>query len=533
MRNKNARLHLKGRIFMTNVTDVLTLSKPGESSRMPSDKNGGANVAGTGAHSVQIWWKGDPGVEYFTIKFPNEEIMRKWAEGLQTQRKENGPRVSAGPDGIAHEFTWTRDQAGNLENPYLQQQDDDDDDEYGPATAPAQFPVPSQPVLMPRTSSSSSLRQRSATNESTQSLAGMVRAAPPRFPMPLSGAPLTLQTQPSSAVSPGSRVADSYFSPVDNSPASSRTSNASGLFSNFPPSKVGTPQPGWDENNRYTAPAMPRAPSRDENSPNPMAMNGRNPRGPSLPAMATQHSAAQQQRSRSYSTPDINVPGGVRQRQASQGGGVPAVPGIPSHLHDNSIPRSQTSSPRNDLPVRTSTQSPGAQQRMHQHSGSLGGQMGQFPAQPLYPRGSQPPPPPGAANPMRVDAAAANARAVSGGPATASLTSPPVASPETPFPTQLKVKVNLDSGNYVTLVVAFNISYQSLIDRIDAKLSRFTSNSIGKGVLKLQYRDEDGDYIVIQSDDDIQIAFMEWREGMRSMYSGGVGEIDLYCIGDA
>ena len=29
MRNKNAKLHLKGRIFMTNVTDVVTLSKPG------------------------------------------------------------------------------------------------------------------------------------------------------------------------------------------------------------------------------------------------------------------------------------------------------------------------------------------------------------------------------------------------------------------------------------------------------------------------------------------------------------------------
>lgn len=29
IRNKNAKLHMKGRIFMTNVTDVVTLSKPG------------------------------------------------------------------------------------------------------------------------------------------------------------------------------------------------------------------------------------------------------------------------------------------------------------------------------------------------------------------------------------------------------------------------------------------------------------------------------------------------------------------------
>lgn len=30
MRNKNAKLHLKGRIFMTNVTDILSMSKPGK-----------------------------------------------------------------------------------------------------------------------------------------------------------------------------------------------------------------------------------------------------------------------------------------------------------------------------------------------------------------------------------------------------------------------------------------------------------------------------------------------------------------------
>ncbi|UZP36514.1 hypothetical protein NXS19_004330 [Fusarium pseudograminearum] len=105
-------------------------------------------------------------------------------------------------------------------------------------------------------------------------------------------------------------------------------------------------------------------------------------------------------------------------------------------------------------------------------------------------------------------------------------------SPEIPLPTQLKVRVNCESGNYVTLVVAFNITYQSLVDRIDAKLARFTTSSISKSMLKLRYRDEDGDYVAIEGDDDIQIAFMEWREGVRNMYSGGVGEIELFCVGD-
>lgn len=111
----------------------------------------------------------------------------------------------------------------------------------------------------------------------------------------------------------------------------------------------------------------------------------------------------------------------------------------------------------------------------------------------------------------------------------------PLASPtpnDGPFQSQLKVKVNCDSGNYVTLVAAFNITYQSLTDRIDAKLSRFTESSIGNGGLRLRYRDEDGDFVNIESDEDIQIAFSDWRENIRSLYNGGMGEIELYCAGD-
>lgn len=515
VRNKNAKLHLKGRIFMTNVTDIVTLSKPG-------------------SYSVQVWWKGDPGVENFTIKFVNEETMKKWAAGLEMQRKEYAPRHSTGPDGIASDFAWTRDHAGGLENPYLHQ---DDDEDYGPLTAPAQFPMPGQ--SLPRTASSSNLRQRSATGDSTQSLAGIVRAPPPRFPLPLPPPPLSLQTQGNGAPSPGARGGDSYFSPIAESPASSRTSAASGFSGAYSFPKSGTPQPGWDDNNRYTASAMPRAPSRDGSSPNSHA---RNPRGPSLPALATQsQSAAQQQRSRSYSTPDVNATGIPRQRQPSQGH-IPAVSGIPQHLHparDGSIPRSQTGSPRGDLPIQTSTQSPGAQrERMHKHSGSLGGTMTHFPAQPVYQRQTTPIPPPGG-NTLRVDSTAANSQTVSPALGTSSMAPQSafsvvssVVSSDMLLPTQLKVRVNCDIGNYVTLVVPFNITYQSLIDRIDAKLARFTNSSIGNCMLKLRYRDEDGDFVTIESDDDIQIAFTEWREGVRTMYSGGVGVIELFCVGE-
>lgn len=458
-------------------------------------------------------------------------MMRKWAASLETQRKDNVPRSSLSVDAVPQDFTWTRDHAGGLENPYLQQ-DDDDDEEYGPATAPAQFPVPPQSSSFSRTSSSSNVRQRSLTGESAQSLVGVARAPPPRFPMP-PPAPLSLQTQSNGAPSPGSRGGDSYFSPIADSPNSSRASGASGVFPGppyqFP--KNGS-QSGWDDNTRYTAPAMPRAPSRDGTPPNSYGINGRTTRGPSLPAMSTHghsysHSqgSVQQQRSRSYSTPDAH-PGLPRQRQPSQGN-VPAVPGIPQHLHDSNASRSQTSSPRNDLPIRSNNDSPGASRHhMHKHSGSLGGTMSQFPTQPIYPRqntpGSQ------GSTILRVDSSGPNSR--TGSPA---IGSGPMSGADMPLPTQLKVRVTCDGGNYVTLVVAFNITYQSLIDRIDAKLARFMTSSIGNGNLKLRYQDEDGDFVTIESDDDIQIAFMEWREGVRNMYSGGVGEIELFCVGDS
>lgn len=522
-RNKNNKLQLKGRIFMTNVTEVLSFAKPG-------------------SYTVQIWWKGDPGVENFVIKFVNEEQMKKWATGLDNQRKLNATPTTAAPAETTTDFAWMRNAEG-LENPYKQQEESDDEDAL--PIAPNQVASPNigfgaMPQLpqstggvMTRNASSTSLRSRSATGESTQSIAGMSRAPPPRFPLPAPPNQLSLQTgaaPPQGASSPGHRPGDSYFSPATESPISTRTSAANSMQfgMGYPFPKSATPL-GMEDSNRYTAPAMPRAPSRDGSSPANAYAMGRNPRGPSMPVMASRESLAAQQRNRSYSTPDINgqLNSGRRSNSATP---VPAVPGIPSHLagHDSGVPRSQNGSPMPDMPIRTSTQSPGAQ-RMHQSHGSLGGQMGQFPAKPLYPGRTTPAPGAQASvpTPLQLDNRTAVSPAL--GTAASSLFSP---GPDA-IPTQLKVKVHCDSGNYITLVVAFNITYQSMIDRIDAKLSRFTDSSIGKGNLKLRYRDEDGDFVSIESDEDIQIAFLEHREGSKNQYNlGGVGEIELFCVGD-
>jgi len=498
--NKNAKLQLKGRIFMTNVTEVMSLAKQG-------------------SYTVQIFWKGDPGVENFIIRFSNEETMRKWYEGVDGQRKAHASSIQTGssPDAPPADFAWMRDQTAPIPNPYAQQDDEDEEDEY---SLPQSAPIPNStypgPVPgMARNASSTSLRSRATTGDSGPSLVSIARAPPPRFPMGgLQNPPLSLQTQLATQMpSPNQRGGDSYFSPVAESPASSRTSTTSSMFP-FP--RQGTPQSGWEpvDYNRYTAPAGPRAPSRgSQNPPDAYQMNGRTPQRPSLPAMASQSAqqTAAQQRSRSYSTPDINAQNGTRRLpNGSISGPVPAVPGIPAHLHpayDNGIPRSQNSSP-NGLPMRSNTQSPGAQrERMQQNS--------QYANAPQYAR----------SNTTQFPSTMQDSRAMS----------PPLGSAmpgdsDMGLPTQLKVKVNCND-NYVTLVVAFNITYQSLVDRIDAKVGRFSNNAIAQGTMRLRYRDEDGDYVTIESDDDIQIAFQEWREAQKQQYhQGQLGEIELFCL---
>ncbi|KAI1348759.1 Rho guanyl nucleotide exchange factor [Xylaria sp. FL0043] len=513
-RNKSNKLQLKGRIFMSNVTEVISFAKPG-------------------SYTIQIWWKGDPGVENFTIKYNNEEIMKKWATGLDIQRKINIPQSAASPEQPTPAFTWMRN-VDNIENPYAQQEDDDDDDDDDQA-APSQMSSPNPGYssnmggVMTHNTSSNSLRARSVTTDSTQSLASLARAPPPQFPLP--PPPRQLSVQTGTAQSPGPRGMDSYFSPTVDSPASSRTSTASTLLNQngqYPFPRTSTPQGGWEdrEPNRYTAPAMPRAPSRD----GPTSINGRNPRGPSMPVMASQQTLAQQQRSRSYSTPDIN---GQNARRANTTTPVPAVPGIPPHLHpahDASIPRSQTGSPRQDPPVRANTQSPGVQrERMNQQNGQYGGTMAQFPTQPIRQATPSTGQAPGSVAPQPLSLDGRQVVSSTLGSAAAGNSS---YDQDLPIPTQLRVKVNCDTGTYVTLVVPFSITYQSLSDRIDGKLARFTNSSISKGNLRLKYRDEDGDLVTIESDDDIQIAFLEWREGASNMYTNGVGEIELFCVGD-
>ncbi|KAI9487999.1 hypothetical protein BDB00DRAFT_877917 [Zychaea mexicana] len=69
----------------------------------------------------------------------------------------------------------------------------------------------------------------------------------------------------------------------------------------------------------------------------------------------------------------------------------------------------------------------------------------------------------------------------------------------------LKVKLSYNDGIYV-IKAAENVGYMDLMEKVEKKI-RLIGNLKTDDTLRLKYQDEDGDYITINSDDDVQMAF--------------------------
>ena len=439
-------------------------------------------------------------VDNFVIRYQNEDVMRKWYTDIDRQRALLAEQRSTRSTGTSEtEFTYMKNMA-NMPNPYQQEYDED------LATKEAGF---FSEFPMSRNASSTSLRTRSATGGSGGS--GHLSAGrPPRFPMPEPN--MSVHTHfANGGVSPAEKNMGSYFSPIE-TPSTRSSSQSTGYSYN----RQGTPSNSWEDHTRYTAPALSRSSTRDGSNTNPYFPqhhpNGRGPQRPSLPPLSGPQAQANgmAQRMRSASSPDIhnhNVPESRRYMGAhtmQTVDNVP-VPPIPAHMANMKAPvsRSQTNSPTHqNLSIRTASQS----------------------SNPQAPYDARHMPPTHFHEPQYSESSGST-------PVQEQPTSPLSREPgdENFMPTQLKAKVNFDD-NYVTLVIASNILFRSLIDRVDAKLARFTDRSIGNKSVRLRYRDEDGDFVTIDSDEAVQLAFMEWREQHRDLLAKGqVGEIQLYC----
>ncbi|KAI4172588.1 MAG: hypothetical protein LQ343_003435 [Gyalolechia ehrenbergii] len=507
------RLQLKGRIFMQNVTDVLSFVRTEKSS-----------------YTIQIFWKGDPGVENFVIRFSNESEMNKWRDQVQQQKQILGESGrTSGQTGTSETMFTSMKNQSQLENPYLQNEDHEDEDESAYSQSDGM-----NMSAMSRNASSNSLR---TTASQASNLVG--RGLPLRHHYPeFSGVPppLSLNTSvPPGPNTPGEFPGNSYFSPAADSPSSTRSSSQAATYP-FP--RQTTPVNHWphEDSKHKTAPAINGPASRDSpGASNTYQINGRTFMRPSLPAMPPSKAAeaAQQlQRMRSASTPNIHDPpathtNGSGPRRYANGQLQPTidnipVPPIPSHMAHMRVPpnRSQTNSPTNGMPpTRSATQSPMfPRDRSAQHA-----------EQSVYNQTSA----------HRHGASQADQRLhMQGGYGPAPITvlrSPPMpmhttSENEIPLPSQLKVKIWFQpTPSHVTIVVPIVIKHRSLIDRIDSKMVKISSASISKGTARLRYKDMDDDFVTISSDEDVQLAIEDWGQvNEEDLRNGDVRDFELY-----
>lgn len=453
------------------------------------------------------------------MRFPSEETMNTWRDMLlqrknackEDQRRLEMHRQQQLRARSSSDFTYMTEQP-ELENPYKDK--DDDSGELASRFDSRESLAHS----ISNQGSSNSLRSRSTTGESGPPMPTIGRGPPMKYPAGFTGAPLTLRTQQLQANSPMDRTGNSYFSPIVDSPLSSRTSSSSGIMS-FP--RQATPQTAYptEDSNRFTAPApMTRAYTKDGQM---STYNGdqRNGRGPPSGQMPMHPSSLAQTRLRSASSPDVQSQLALG-RQA--GGNAPPVPTLPSH-HLSGQPqpsnRSQSNTPINGsaAPPRGPTQSPTSRPRQGSQLRDQAVVDGQANLDMSYDKHGRTSGhtqwSAGTMSPPFNSAGSALGEAVVG-------------------PISFKVKVIIPSEQASFILVApNNISFKVLRDRIDAKLVRFTNNTMSQSSMRLQFKD-DGEMISIQTDEDVQTAFDTWRESQLhrdSVIAGQLGEIEVWC----
>lgn len=75
-----------------------------------------------------------------------------------------------------------------------------------------------------------------------------------------------------------------------------------------------------------------------------------------------------------------------------------------------------------------------------------------------------------------------------------------------PSPGTMKIKLNFNDGIYV-IVTNHEVTFFELMEKVDKKIRLVANLNSKTDLLRLKYQDEDCDYITINSDDDVQMAF--------------------------
>jgi cell division control protein 24 len=430
------------------------------------------------------------------IKHANEENLTHWKKALQKQRelftRGDTPRTRSALSTATTQFAWMSSDNGGGS---VQQNDSDVEEESDDIELPGDSVSIGQLSANNRNGSHTNLRSRSTTESvaaaQPNSQSSFPRQPASRFPQQGHTPPLTLNTNPAvyNLANSPDRANGSYFSPVETPMMASRTSSSS---QQYPfPRYPNNPNYYPDDPNRYTPPSMSRTPSREGASVGapPTAQyaayqGGQRLQRPSLPGMGPSHqggnsasasAAAAQSRMRSASSPNIHhVPTSSQLSRVSPGGNIPPVPVVPGTYQPYNggaaaaaSNRSQTSSPTSpQLPIQ----------------GAL----------------------------SRTASPAVHEQTLTNGAAK----------------TQVKVKIHFNNDK-LAIIVPSNIAYAQLMDRIERKVKICAELSTAAPI-RIKYQDEDGDFISMNSDDDVQMAFDVACEGSVQDSAGTCGAVTLY-----
>ncbi|KII92357.1 hypothetical protein PLICRDRAFT_37127 [Plicaturopsis crispa FD-325 SS-3] len=475
-KKKDTPLLLKGRIFLNNVTQAV----------QATSKNA---AAGSSPYSLEVWWRGDDDLEYFTLRCRTEEQLKQWQSQINRLIKQAEARRASGRG-----MSRVASQAINSTNPALQSvysrpslmtpppsyisgppgyppqnafdfDADDDLEDYPPVN---NYPTSGRgtPVGSRRGTSQSMPPERDAIpgydrpRARTEDAGGPVMAQwrtngaipPPPPPTYANGGPAGAMrpttprlTSTASSSSYTSTTSDSSYGPPGGKPPSRPP--AAGLRSQFSSTKLKSVY-SEDESSRSNTPAPPPP------------VNGY-PNG-------IHH---QPSRSRSASQPSSYIP-------------KTAPPPMPTTPWSNR--------PSGDKRGSGSSQSTGESSDYSPNSSS-----------PVTPFGSSESSlgisNPRASRAQHYDGAAQSAQA------------------NTQFAPAVKVKVHFHEDIFV-IQVPRSTEFAALVERVGKKI-RLCGPRRDDGPLRVKYRDEDGDLVSLGSTEDVQMAFEQFRPG---------GQVTLY-----
>ncbi|KAF5326206.1 hypothetical protein D9611_000439 [Ephemerocybe angulata] len=527
-------LLLKGRIFLGNVTQAVPVaSRTSTASGIPSH------------FPLQVWWKGDDDLEFFTLRCKREDQMRQWESTINRLIKEAAQRrASERPNGIskiAQHYTspivrigpgepshfptsqpgsslpsaasstvssYSNARSSRSTTPYHSEsttpgagsytpgpqgypphdgfdvENDDDDLEDYPVTAPSHYSTSGRGTPMGG-------RRPGALSmplERNDSQSGYDR---PRAQTESTDGPTIAQWRnnlpgPPSASSPnGSALRP--ITPRMNSNVSVTSYNSDGSFGN------GVPR---------TASVQQRPPLRSQFSSTRLKsyhdqqqqpLPGSGPNGAASPSTEYRNGRA--------ATPTLNgnglaAPTMNRSRSASQPSAYIPKPMPPPPLpttNNGSIGNSHWSTQPRGIP--SGVNGNGSSKRGSGSSQSTGD------SSDYSPNSSSPITPFGSSESSLGGVAIAGSRGYNGvnGSYQAQM-GPPV-----------KVKVHFHEDIFV-IQVAKTTEYEELVEKVGRKI-RLCGPRRDDGPLRVKYRDEDGDMVSLGSTEDVQMAFEQWRPG--------------------